>query len=80
MSGLIKEYSAVIKDFIMKQQFICVQPRTGDAQYRFDTDMDKLHSCRIMQEDESKYVLSSITERYSFEMRKGYDKNWEVIK
>ena len=80
MSGLSKEYSDVINDLIMKQQFICVQPRTTQALNRFDNDMDKLHSCKILEEREQSYVLSSITNRYSFEMRKEFDRNWEVIK
>ena len=54
----------------MKQQFICVQPRTTEALNRFDTDMDRLHSCKILEEREQSYVLSSITNRYSFEIRK----------
>ena len=64
----------------MKQQFICVQPRTTEALNRFDTDMDRIHSCKILEEREQSYVLSSITNRYSFEMRKEFDRNWEVIK
>ena len=64
----------------MKQQFLCVQPRTTHAYERFDGLMDKLHSCKILEEKEQTYVLSSITNRYSFEMRKVFDKNWEVIK
>ena len=64
----------------MKQQFICVQPRSSVAEDRFVNSMDSLHSCKIIKEDDMKYVLSSITRRYDFEMRKGYDKNWEVIK
>jgi len=42
--------------------------------------MDQLHSCRVVQESEDNYVLSSITNRYSFEMKKINDQNWEVIK
>ena len=80
MSGLSKEYSDVINDLIMKQQFICVQPRTTQALNRFDNDMDKLHSCKILEEKEQTYILSSITNRYSFEIRKEFDRNWEVIK
>ena len=34
----------------------------------------------ILEEDEEKYVLSSISKRYSFEMKKVNDQNWEVIK
>ena len=83
MSGLVKEYSLLLKDLIMtltKTQFLCVQPKTDYAREKFDSYMDKLHSCRIVIDKEQTYVLASITNRYSFEMGKEYDENWEVIK
>ena len=83
MSGLVKEYSLLLKDLIMtltKTQFLCVQPKTEYAREKFDSYMDKLHSCRIVIDKEQTYVLASITNRYSFEMGKEYDENWEVIK
>ena len=83
MSGLVKEYSLLLKDIIMtltKTQFLCVQPRTEYAREKFDSYMDKLHSCRIVIDKEQTYVLASITNRYSFEMGKEYDENWEIIK
>ncbi len=83
MSGLVKEYSLLLKDIIMtltKTQFLCVQPRTEYAREKFDSYMDKLHSCRIVIDREQTYVLASITNRYSFEMGKEYDENWEIIK
>ena len=83
MSGLVKEYSLLLKDIIMtltKTQFVCVQPKTEYAREKFDSYMDKLHSCRIVIDREQTYVLASITNRYSFEMGKEYDENWEIIK
>ena len=83
MSGLVKEYSLLLKDIIMtltKTQFVCVQPKTEYAREKFDSYMDKLHSCRIVIDKEHTYVLASITNKYSFEMGKEYDENWEIIK
>ena len=83
MSGLVKEYSLLLKDIIMtltKTQFVCVQPKTEYALERFEGLMDKLHSCRVVIDREQTYVLASITNKYSFEMGKEYDENWEVIK
>ena len=83
MSGLVKEYSLLLKDLIMtltKTQFVCVQPKTEYAREKFDSYMDKLHSCRVVIDKEQTYVLASITNRYSFEMGKEYDENWEIIK
>ena len=65
---------------LTKQQFLCVKPKTEYALERFEGLMDKLHSCRVVIDREQTYVLASITNRYSFEMGKEYDENWEVIK
>ena len=83
MSGLVKEYSLLLKDIIMtltKTQFVCVQPKTEYALERFEGLMDKLHSCRVVIDREQTYVLASITNKYSFEMGKEYDEHWEIIK
>ena len=65
---------------ITKIKFVTVQPKSEIAKERFVGSMDQLHSCRVVEESEDNYILSSITNRYSFEMKKINDKNWEVIK
>ena len=65
---------------ITKTKFVTVQPKSEPAKQRFAGSMDQLHSCRIVEENEDNYILSSITNRYSFEMKKINDQNWEVIK
>ena len=65
---------------ITKTKFVTVQPKSEIAKERFVGSMDQLHSCRVVEESEDNYILSSITNRYSFEMKKINDKNWEVIK
>ena len=83
MSGLVKEYSLLLKDIIMtltKTQFVCVQPKSEYALEKFDSYMNKLHSCRVVIDKEQTYVLASITNKYSFEMGKEYDEHWEIIK
>ncbi len=64
----------------IKTEFVCVKPRSSEAEYTFENSMDKLHSCRVVNRKNGKVVLSSITNRYSFEMFEGGDDNWEVIK
>ena len=64
----------------MKKEFICVKPRSSDAEDRFINMMDKLHSCRIDSRSGGRLKLSSISNRYSFDMFEGGDDNWEVIK
>ena len=65
---------------ITKTKFVTVQPKSEMAKDRFAGCMDSFHSCKVVEEDEEKYVLSSISNRYSFEMKKVNDQNWEVIK
>ena len=65
---------------ITKTKFVTVQPKSKIAQDRFSGCMDYLHSCKVVEESEDNYILSSITNRYSFEMKKINDQNWEVIK
>ena len=65
---------------ITNTKFVTVQPKSEHAKERFVGSMDQLHSCRIVKESEDNYVLASITNRYSFEMKKINDQNWEVIK
>ena len=65
---------------ITKTKFVTVQPKSEHAKERFVGSIDQLHSCRIVQESEDNYILASITNRYSFEMKKINDQNWEVIK
>ena len=54
-----------------KTEFLCVKPRTMDAQDIFNNDMDKLHSCRVVNRKNGKVILSSISNRYDFEMFEG---------
>ena len=64
----------------MKTEFVCVKPRSSDAEDRFINMMDKLHSCRVMKRQNGRVYLSSITNRYTFEMFEGADDHWEIIK
>ena len=64
----------------IKTEFICVKPRSELAKDRFDNCMDRLHSCRVIKREDGKVVLSSISNRYSFEMRESCDDHWEVVK
>tara|TARA_B100000965_G_scaffold389150_1_gene394488 strand:+ start:799 stop:957 length:159 start_codon:yes stop_codon:yes gene_type:complete len=51
-----------------------------DAQNIFTNNMDKLHSCRVVNRNNGRVTLSSISNRYDFEMFEGGDDDWEVIK
>ncbi len=64
----------------VKTEFICVQPRSRIAHDRFNNDMSRLHSCKVVKREHGKVFLDSISKRYSFEMFEGNDDHWEVIK
>ena len=64
----------------IKTEFICVKPKSIEAEDRFENGMDRLHSCRVVNRRNGKVVLASITNRYSFEMFEGGDDHWEIIK
>ena len=64
----------------MKTEFICVHPRSSDAQSRFDNEMNRLHSCRVDKREYGKVFLSSISGKYLFSINEGGDDHWEVIK
>ena len=56
-----------------------MQPRSVQARDRFESLMDKLHSCRIEREVDDRVLLSAISGRYSFWINKEFDSNWEVL-
>ena len=64
----------------IKTEFICVKPKSIEAEDRFENGMDRLHSCRVVNRKNGKVSLASITDRYSFEMFEGGDDHWEIIK
>ena len=63
----------------IKTEFICVKPRSKEAEDRFVNKMDKLHSCRVEKREYGKVYLSSISGRYMFSMFEGSDDHWEII-
>ena len=64
----------------MKQEFLCVKPRTTEARDRFTNRMNNLHSCRVDKREYGKVYLSSISGKYLFSIQEGGDDHWEVIK
>ena len=65
---------------LMKTEFLCVKPRSSVAEDRFVNSMDRLHSCRVVNRRDGRLSLSSISNRYSFEIFEGGDDHWEIIK
>jgi protease II len=65
----------------MKSQFIYVSPKTSNAKEVFVYDMDRLHSCKIVERKDGMMKLESISGRFVFWMNENNeDKNWRMIK
>ena len=46
----------------IKTEFICVKPKSTEAEYRFEHDMYKLHSCRVVNRENGKVSLKATFE------------------
>lgn len=64
----------------IKRKFVCVQPISGAATFRFNTEMDKLHSCYVDSEVNGTMFLTSVNGRYKFTVQKKEDSNWKIVK
>ncbi len=62
-----------------KTEFVCVKPLSEEATNRFDTRMDRFHSCKVQDRRNGKLYLSSISGRYLFCMDESNDDNWQII-
>ena len=80
MNGFVLPYNDINSFNSMKQEFICVKPRSEEASNRFDEKMNRLHSCRVDKREYGKVYLSSISGKYLFSIHEGGDDNWEIIK
>ena len=50
----------------MKKEFICVKPKSRQANDRFLNDMRQLHSCRVNERRDGLTFVESISGNYSF--------------
>ena len=62
-----------------KPEFICVKPLSKEATDRFDTKMDRFHSCKVQDRKGGRLYLSSISGRYLFSMAEDGDDNWQIV-
>lgn len=63
-----------------KRKFVCVEPVSSLAKFRFDTEMDHLHSCYVDEEKDDQMFLTSVNGKYKFTMMKKKDSNWQIVK
>ena len=65
---------------MIKSEFICVKPKSRQANDRFPNDMRQLHSCRVNERRDGLTFVESISKKYSFCLNEESDDHWEVIK
>ena len=65
---------------MIKSEFICVKPKSRQANDRFLNDMRQLHSCRVNERRDGLTFVESISKKYSFCLNVESDDHWEVIK
>ena len=65
---------------MIKSEFICVKPKSRQANDRFLNDMRHLHSCRVNERRDGLTFVESISKKYSFCLNEHSDDHWEVIK
>ena len=65
---------------MIKSEFICVKPKSRQANDRFLNDMRQLHSCRLSERRDGLTFVESISKKYSFCLNEESDDHWEVIK
>ena len=65
---------------MIKSEFICVKPKSRQANDRFLNDMRQLHSCRVNERRDGLTFVESISGKYSFCLNEYSDDHWDVIK
>ena len=63
-----------------KQKFIAVSPLSSKAKIRFIEDMNLFHSCKIVDETEDMFYLSSLNKQYFFWCPKTGNEHWRIEK
>jgi hypothetical protein len=64
----------------IKQKFIAVSPLSSKAKTRFIEDMSGFYSCRILNETEDMFYLSSLNKHYFFWCPKNGNEHWKIEK
>ena len=64
----------------IKRKFICVKPKTEEAQELFEYQMLGLQSCEIVEQTPTTFVLKPIKADFKFTMKSKNDPSWEIEK
>jgi hypothetical protein len=64
----------------MSYRIVYVKPKSDEAQDFFNFIMRKIHSCKLLEKDDDRLLVSPIQLPYKFWIQKKNDSNWELIK
>jgi len=64
----------------MKKKFVCLVPLSSEAKFRFNTLMNRFHSCQILNETDNMLELISLNGEYQTKVPKTGNLHWKVIK
>lgn len=63
-----------------KKKIVCVSPLSLKAKNRFVNEMSNLHSCKVEEETDDMFLLSSISGLYFFWLPKNGNEHWRIEK
>lgn len=63
-----------------KKKFVCVRPKTEEAEELFEFNMLGLQSCELLERDGKLFHLKPIRGQFTFWMNSENDKMWEIEK
>lgn len=63
-----------------KTKFVSAIPLSIQAKDRFDNIMNLFHSCKIENETETMYFLTSLNGKYRFWVQKEGNEHWKIEK
>lgn len=64
----------------VKKKFVCVRPKSEQAEELFEYSMLGLQSCEILGREGNLYHLKPIRAQYTFWLNIGGDDDWEIEK
>jgi len=63
-----------------KSKFITISPKNEVSTEFFNVYLKKLHSCKILKEEQNLFKVKSIAGNYVFWVNKTQDNNWTIVK
>jgi hypothetical protein len=61
------------------ENVITVIPQSDVAKFRFETEMNRLHTCRVIHRTDSELYVESANRNYHFIIQKDNDSHWKIV-